>query len=207
MGREADCIAKFSWIEGGNPREGRAMLEADELLFRGTPKVVIARGQITRAAAGEGELVVTTAQGTARFELGSAAEKWRDAILSPPSLMEKLSIAKDAHVAVVGELPDAVKAELAARTGNAREGAPVEGTAVVLAVALTPAELTKAAQLAKKIAGATALWIIYPKGKDSPVPEAAVMETMRSAGLKDNKTCRVDDALTGLRFVVPKAAR
>lgn len=207
MGKEADCIARFSWIEGGNPREGRALLETDELLFRGTPKVVIARGQITRAAAGDGELVVTSAQGTARFELGSAAEKWRDAILSPPSLADKLGITKDAAVAVVGELPEAVRREVTARTAHVRDGAPVAATQVVLVVTRAAAELTDAALLAQKLTGATALWILYPKGKDSPVPEAAVMEALRGAGLKDNKTCRVDDVLTGLRFVVPKAAR
>ena len=207
MGREALISASFSWIEAGAPREGKALLESETLLFRGTPRVSLPTGEL-RAARVEGDdLVLEVVQGTARLRLGAAAPRWLALITSPPSLWDKLGVTSAAHVAVVGELEPPLFAELEARAASVRRGAPIDSTALVLAPVRTPAELARVVTLAPKLRGATALWVVYPKGKGSPVPEADVRAALREAGLSDNKTCRFDDARTALRFVVPKAAR
>ena len=70
MGREAIVRASFSWIEAGAPRQGKALLESDELLFRGTPRVALPTAGVTAARVDGEALVLETAQGTARLELG-----------------------------------------------------------------------------------------------------------------------------------------
>lgn len=207
MGREAEVEASFSWIQRGKARSGKLMLETDGLIFRGEPRVVIDRAQVLGARVEGASLIVDTAQGAARFGVGSTAPKWLDALLHPPTLLDKLGIGAADHVSISGDFDAGFRALLAQGAASVREGAPVASTTVVLARVQTAAELARVAELAGKIRGATALWVIHPKGKASPLPESEVMAALRATGLKDNKTCRFDDALTGLRFVVPKAAR
>lgn len=207
MGREAVISARFSWIEAGAPREGKALLESDTLLFRGPPRVSWPTADLQAARVEGDDLVLEVGQGTARLTLGAAAPRWLALITSPPSLWEKLGVTSGAHVAVVGALEPPLVAELEARAASVRAGAPIGSTTLVLAPVRTPAELAHVVDLAPKLRGATTLWVVYPKGKGSSVPEADVRAALRDAGLSDNKTCRFDEARTALRFVVPKAAR
>ena len=86
MGAEAKCIATVD----GKKVEGKALLETDELIFRGkNVRLLIPYKSISRIDAKDGVLHVTWRDGTAAFELGPAAVKWADKIRNPPSRIEQ----------------------------------------------------------------------------------------------------------------------
>src|SRR5215207_4429644 len=97
MGEEARCAVRF-----GNARsEGKALLETDELLFRGEFRIAVPLQGITALAASDGEVRVEFADGEATFELGPKAERWAERIKNPKSLLDKLGVKPDSSVAVV----------------------------------------------------------------------------------------------------------
>ena len=73
------------------------------------------------------------------------------------------------------------------------------------------AELTSRIQLMRKaIAPDGALWVSWPK-KASKVPTDVTEDTIRAlalaSGLVDVKVCAIDDVWSGLKLVIPVAAR
>ena len=46
MGRECVCNARFSWVDKGASREGKALLEEGFVAFRGEPRVKLLREDI-----------------------------------------------------------------------------------------------------------------------------------------------------------------
>jgi hypothetical protein len=66
MGEEARCAVRF----GSARSEGKALLETDELVFRGDFRIAVPLKSITDLAASNGELRVGFADGEATFELG-----------------------------------------------------------------------------------------------------------------------------------------
>lgn len=206
MGRECVCSARFSWIEKNAKREGKALLEEHEIVFRGDPRVKLVRGDISALTVVGEELVVTCTLGKARFELSAAeAEKWRTRFVSPPSLMDKLGV-KGAHIVMLhGPVPDDVVAS-AKKAGAAIAKSVSEDITVILAAARAEDDLPKVTALAKKVKGTTRLWLLYPRGSKA-LPEAAVRKALLATGLVDNKTARIDDTWTSLQFVVRKENR
>src|ERR1044071_1409968 len=98
MGSESQCTVRF----GDQRSEGKAQLETDHLIFRGTFRLNIPRKAITKLDASDGALRVTFPDGTAVFELGPTAAKWADKIRNPPSLIDKLGVKPGMRVAVLG---------------------------------------------------------------------------------------------------------
>jgi hypothetical protein len=192
VGNEAMCQAKY----GGKTSPGKALLETDELLFRGDFRLAIPLKSVSSATADRGVLSVTWPGGAASFELGTSAERWARRITSPPTLEAKLGIKEGTKVASVG-VPS---------WSGRFEGAPGRSSDVILLGVETTADLRKVAALKKKMRPDAALWIVYPKGRKD-IREADVLKTGRDLGLKDNKTCRWSDTHTALRFVVPLADR
>ena len=66
--------------------------------------------------------------------------------------------------------------------------------------------LSAVTKIAKSLKGATALWIVYPKGQKT-VTENDVIAAGRKAGLKDVKVVGFSATHTALKFVLPLAAR
>jgi len=99
VGNEASCRVRF----GKQQSEGRALLETSEILFRGDFRLKIAFATIKSAKAVDGELRLQTAEGAVVFDLGAAAEKWRDKILHPKSRIEKLGVKPGAKVSLLGD--------------------------------------------------------------------------------------------------------
>ncbi len=66
MGDEARCTVRF----GGARSVGKALLETDELIFRGDFRIAVPLNGITALDASDGELRVEFADGEATFELG-----------------------------------------------------------------------------------------------------------------------------------------
>lgn len=202
MGNEISCKAQI----GKNKLTGKALLETSELLFRpadGSPRVKIPFSAIKSAKAVDGELRLQTPDGLATFELGPAAEKWCHKILHPKTRAEKLGLKPDVHVSLLGSFdPDFVR-ELHAETKNIHDGKLLASIELIFLSAESTKELTvKMNNAAKATKGATALWIVYPKGKKE-ITENDVLSAGRKAGLKDVKVVGFSATHTALKFVLP----
>src|SRR5215472_12131428 len=99
MGKEANCTVRF----GGKKSAGKALLETNELIFRGDFRLKVAFAELKSVKAVNGELRVETPDGLAIFELGEQAAKWCDKILHPKSRIEKLGVKSGARVALFGK--------------------------------------------------------------------------------------------------------
>ena len=191
---------------GGRTSEGKALLETDELIFRGDFRLVIRLRDVRTAEGAEGRLTVETADGPAVFDIGPRAERWAERIRNPKTLLDKLGVKPDARVAVVGVEDDAFRADLAARVGSFAEGEPASETDVVFLGAASLDDLRVLAPLAERIARDGAIWVIAPKGGREP-REAEVLAAGKAAGLVDTKVARFSDTHTAHRFVIPRAKR
>src|SRR5215469_12267367 len=114
MGKEADCTVRF----GGKKSVGKALLETNELIFRGEFRLKLTFASMKSVKAANGELRIETPEGSALFELGEQAAKWCDKILHPKSRIEKLGVKTDAQVALFGEFEREFLDELGALTKN-----------------------------------------------------------------------------------------
>jgi len=198
MGNEVKCTVRF----GKEVSEGKALLETSEVLFRGGFRLKLPFASIKSVKAVDGELRLHTADGLAVFELGPAAEKWREKILHPKSRIEKLGIKPGAKVALLGGFDANLDNELnELKTAVTKDRVADDADAVFLA-ADSLKELSSVAKIAKSLKGATALWIVYPKGQKS-ITENDVIATGRKTGLKDVKVVGFSSTHTALKFVIP----
>jgi len=200
MGSELKCRA----VIDGRARSGLALLETDQLLFRGegVRVAVPLRGAEARAL-GE-SLRVRNGRASVELDLGAkAAVRWAAKINSPPSLFDKLGIKRGQAVALEGALDAKFVAEVEARATLVRAAGEAS---VILLAAESKARLAKLATLNKRMRADAALWVIYPKGQ-AAIRESDVLGAGRGAGLKDVKVARFSETHTALKFVIPLAQR
>jgi hypothetical protein len=202
MGKEALCTVRF----GKQVSQGKALLETTEILFRGHFRLKILFAEIKSVKAVDGELRVQTPQGLAVFELGPAAEKWCEKILHPKSRMEKLGVKTGAKVSLLGDFDAEFLREIKEQTTAVTRAKVVKDCEWIFFAADSLKDLSGAAKIANSMQGAAALWIIYPKGKKE-ITENDVIAAGRKAGLKDVKVVGFSATHTGLKFVIPLAAR
>jgi hypothetical protein len=198
MGNEVKCKARF----GEEESEGKALLETSELLFRGGFRLKIPFASIKSAKAVDGELRLQTADGLAVFELGAAAEKWRDKILHPKSRIEKLGIKPGARVALLGKFDADFGDELKLLAGLVTRDKVAADAEAIFFAAESQKELSQVAKIAKSVKGAAELWIVYPKGQKN-IAENEVIAAGRKTGLKDVKVVGFSATHTALKFVIP----
>lgn len=199
MGREARCTARYD----DQLSEGNALLETDELVFRGTFRLAIPYREMSRVLAVDGRLEVTFPGGVAVFELGPEAERWAQRILHPPSLMDKLGVKPGARVAVLGIDDAAFWSDLRARTGEIFEGGP--GEVVVWGVD-DAAELAELSAMEEWIQPDGAIWAVWRKGRPE-LTENHVRDAALAAGLVDVKVARFSATHSALKLLIPKARR
>jgi hypothetical protein len=200
VGAEIKCRARF----GGKVSEGRALLETNEILFRGEFRLKILLPEIKKVRAVDGELRVNSRQGEAVFELGAAAEKWAEKILHPKSVMEKIGVREGSKAVVVDMTDQKFLKELkgcAERTNKV-----VRGSETIFFGAESATALKRVPTLARALAPAGALWIVYPKGQTA-IREVDVIGAGRKAGLKDVKVVGFSSTHTALKFVIPLTRR
>ncbi len=187
MGLEAECALE---TEGATHRV-KALLESRELILRGELRRTFAFSEITDVAAYDGALRFT--HGGIAYTLRlPRAETWAKKLTTPPpSLASKLGISPDKPAFVIGAIVD--EALAAALDGNTVPDAA--SAAQIIVIAETPDALPAPADLP-----GLPVWIVYPKGARSPLPESAVRGQMRGAGWADTKTSAVSERLTALRF-------
>jgi hypothetical protein len=198
VGSELKCTVRFA----KQTSEGKALLETGEVLFRGKFRLKIPFASIQSAKAVDGELRLQTADGLAVFEIGAAAEKWREKILHPKSRIEKIGLKPGAKVSLLGGFDAEFLVELESLgAAMTKDKVAADAEAVFLA-ADSQKELSSVLKAAKSLKGAAALWIVYPKGQKT-ITENGVIAAGRKAGLTDVKVVGFSAARTALKFVIP----
>lgn len=189
MGLEADSEIETE----GTLYRVKALLESRELILRGDFRRTFKLSDISGVARRDDALHFTHT-GTAyvlRLPPGRA-ETWAKKISAPPpSLAAKLGISPDRPAFVTGTIADDTLADALAGNTTAE---PANANQIVI-VAETSEDLPDPAGLPP-----LPVWIIYPKGAKSSLPESAVRTHMRTAGWADTKTSAVSERLTALRF-------
>jgi hypothetical protein len=202
MGAEAHCSVTF----GRTTAEGKALLETDELIFRGGGlKLSIPYKTVSRVDARQGVLRVSWPDGTAAFDLGPAAVKWADKVRNPPSRIDKLNI-RAGHVVLLVGVRDALFRDEMERRGATvvvRSSRPVD--TIVVAVN-ERGDLERLVSIQKFLKCEGAIWVIRPKGSPQ-ISESDVRNSARAAGLVDVKVARFSDTHTAEKFVIPVSRR
>jgi hypothetical protein len=195
-------------VRAGKQRyEGKILLETSELIFRGADyRLRIAFGEMRSVTAAEGELRVETKDGVNVFEVPANAEKWRDKILHPKSRAEKLGVKAGTTVRLLGQFEADFVKQVRATKAQVIQAGNSAHVANTFFAADSKSGLAAIGKYAKKMKGAEALWIVYPKGKKE-LTEIEVIGAGRKAGLKDVKVVGFSATHTALKFVIPVEKR
>ena len=202
MGNEATCKVRF----GKQESEGKALLETNEVLFRGDFRLKIPFSSIKSAKTVDGELRLQTAEGTASFQLGAAAGKWLEKILHPKTRIEKLGVKPGATVSLIGEFEADFLREVGELTKSITKGKAAPQSEHIFFAADSKEDFSALSKITKAMSGAAALWIVYPKGQKH-ITENDVLAAGRKSGLKDVKVVGFSATHTALKFVIPLAKR
>jgi len=202
MGRELICKLRC----GGKTTSGKALLETNEIVFRGDVRLKVPLAALQSVSSRNGELHLSWPEGTAVFELGDHADKWAHKILHPKTTAEKLGIKPGLTISVAGVLASAFVKELQTAAARFSQGRPLKECDLIFFGAGEAAELSGAARLAASLSSAGALWIVYPKGRQE-IKESQVLEAGKAAGLVDVKVVSFSPTHTALKFVRRKISR
>jgi hypothetical protein len=190
---------------GGKNWSAVALLETDDVIIRGEPRIRIPLREISSVSVEDGVLTLDHPAGPTRLELGAKAEKWAQKIRSPRSRLDKLGVKTGARVAVVGTVASDFLTELTERAGPLLTTR--DRSLDLLFVAMNDrASLKKLATLKASLAPDGALWVVRPKGVDS-ISENDVLTEGKAAGLVDTKVVRFSETHTAEKFVIPIKAR
>jgi len=200
VGREAECNVTYA----GRTAKRKALLETDEILVRGEPRIAVKRADITKAEAKGGSLLVRWNGGEMSLALGAHAEKWAKDIANPKTRLDKLGVKPGHKVALVGVTDKALAGETE-RAGAEVSKATKELDLVFLQVD-TPKDLAKLANAAARIAPAGGVWVLTPRGVEG-LKDTDVMKAGKAAGLVDVKVVRFSETHSANKFVVPKSKR
>ena len=203
MGAELKCVAHFD----GKRSEGKALLETDHVLFRGTFRLKILHKAITKLDADDGKLVITYPDGTAILELGPSAAKWADKIRNPRSLLDKLGVKPAMCVAVVGVDDDHFLSQLAQRTADVATRTPKKGTDIVFLQAESVADLARLEKLRGALKPDGAIWVVHTKGKGAAIRDVDVFAAAKKANLVDVKVVSFSPTHTAEKLVIPVSLR
>lgn len=196
-------IRRARLTTGGRTYDGQALLESDELIFRGEHRVSVKFADIRSLDATDGRLTIN---GELVLDLGDDAAKWAEKIRNPKSVIQKLGIKPGQQVALV-HLDDAAFAADLARAGAlVTHGNPKKNSDAIFYGADTRADLERLPTLKTALAPNGALWIIRPKGVKS-ITEADTMAAGKVAGLVDVKVVKFSETHSAEKFVIPVAKR
>ena len=201
MGLEAKCIVRID----GAAHRGTALLETDELLFRGPARLKIPFASISSLDSADGVLRVTHAGGSAHFELGDAATKWAEKIRSPRSLLDKLGVKTGMVVSVIGDFDAEFVRDVEARAETISLGRARKGSDLVFFLADAVGQLSKLASLEKVLADGGAIWVVHPKGKDA-LKDTQIFAAGEPLRLTATKVVRFSETHTGEKLMRRRAA-
>lgn len=205
MGLQARCQARL----GGKWQEVVVQLEEKELVFKGGLRVRAPLARVQRVRADDGVLSFRVDGDEVALRLGSAAGKWAERILHPPSRLDKLGVKDGLKVAVLG-LDDAeFLKELRARGAAVTSGRAGRGSDIVFLACRTRADLRRLPALARSITPEGAIWVLWPKGgkTDHDMREQDVRDVMDGPGLVDVKVVAFSETLSGLKLMIRRERR
>jgi hypothetical protein len=198
--------AKSTLRIGRQSFDGIALLEADELRFRGGTRLRIALRDVSGVSATNGTLRVEHANGVASFVLGDVAESWAEKIRSPRTLSDKLGITRGMQVAVIDVDDQQVLDDLSAKGAQLVVGSVPQDVPMVLFRIVRPSQLVALAPMTSRIARNGAIWVVHPRG-DASVADLVIFSAARDAGLTYTKVVRFSESDTAEKLVIPRAAR
>ncbi len=203
MGSEAQCTVQF----GGKRSDGKALLESDHILFRGSFRLAIPHKSISRLEADAGTLHVTFPDGVAHFELGPVAAKWAEKIRNPRSLLDKLGVKPGMRVAVLGVADKSFLDQLAERTDDVSRRTPKKHTDIIFFGANEVGDLARLDALRSSLTPAGAIWVVHTKGKGAAFKDTDVFGAAKRAGLVDVKVASFSATQTAEKLVIPVVKR
>jgi DUF3052 family protein len=203
MGDVLECRAQFN----KQTSDGKALLETEELIFRGDFRVKALLKDLKSVTAKDGKLKVVWPEGTLILELGPRAEKWAHKILNPKSVIDKLGVKADQRVSLVGFDDGSFLNELKDRGVEVSGGRPKNESDAIFLVANDLKALEKIEGLKAFIKKDGAIWVLAPKGGNGMVKEMDVLNKGREAGLVDVKVVSFSAIYTAHKFVIPVALR
>jgi hypothetical protein len=191
---------------GAQSGEGRALLETDDLIFRGGFRVKVPLSAITAVTAKGGALTLAWPGGKLTLTLGDAAVAWARAITNPKTVIEKLGVKPGLKVAIVGRFETDFRTAIMDALGVKPGVRPVPGCDLVFQLLVHENDVEKFADLVPAIAPDGGIWAVYPRGRKD-LTEDSVRAAARAAGLVDIKAVRISEKHGALKLVIPKAAR
>jgi hypothetical protein len=199
VGQEIACTA----ASDGRRVKGRALLETDELLFRGDGlRLHIPYASMTAVRDAGGVLEIDHDGVTSTFGLGDRAANWADRIRNPKTVIDKLGVKPGQRVILRGMDADGFAGDL-----EARGAALVKSRADHLFVAVkTQDDLAVLPSLVPLIERNGAVWTVRRKGRKD-LTESDVRAAGKAAGLVDVKVVRFSETHTAEKFVIPVADR
>jgi hypothetical protein len=196
MGREATCHCKW----GAEAGDCKVLLEGSELILRRGIRRRVPVSAMTAVAVRGDELVFQVAEDHVALGLGpEIAQRWAKAIAAPlPDLASKLGISPNTRLSIVGDVRSE-ELQAAVAQGIAASGKEIDLTLICIH------SQSEAGLLHQHLTGNRPLWVVYPKGANSPFKESTVRELLRSRGFIDTKIASVSAKLTAIRFVKRKS--
>jgi hypothetical protein len=196
MGREATCHCKW----GAEAGDCKVLLEGSELILRRGIRRRVPVSAMTAVAVRGDELVFQVAEDHVALGLGpEIAQRWAKAIAAPlPDLASKLGISPNTRLSIVGDVRSE-ELQAAVAQGIAASGKEIDLTLICIH------SQSEAGLLHQHLTGNGPLWVVYPKGANSPFKESTVRELLRSRGFIDTKIASVSAKLTAIRFVKRKS--
>ena len=196
MGREARCHARWGTRSG----EVTVLIEPPELIARGAFRARARLDELGEVRAEGGTLRCSAGGEQIELALGPLAARWATALVAPPpSLAKKLGLKPTTRVWVEGEVDDEALAAALAQATRANDATDID---VIVARIDDAAALASVLKVhARTLALGVRLWVVYVKGKDAPLGEAAIRTILRDRGFIDLKVASVSTRLTALQFV------
>jgi hypothetical protein len=203
MGSEINCSMKF----GGKVFKGKALLETDELIFRGEHRLTIPFKKMKSVEANDGELRVFLEDGIASFVLDKEAEQWEEKILHSKSVLDKLGVKEDSRVSVDGVTDENFLGQLKDKITDVSVNGLQKESDLIFYAADSKKELLKLKGLKKFLKSSGALWIVSLKGKQATIKDTEVMAAGKKAGFVDTKVVGFSAPHAALKFVIPVSSR
>ncbi len=123
------------------------------------------------------------------------------------SAVQKLGVKPDQRVEVAGDVGAALRRDLKEVIGRGFVRSGELDGAVVMVESLEEGA-SALGEYRPRIRDDGYLWILTRKrGQDGYINQMLLVPGAKERGLIDNKTCSIDDARSGIRFVVPRALR
>lgn len=199
MGLEAESELRV----GNEHVHVKALLESRELILRGAFRKTLPIANLKDLRVVNDELLFEHDSLSYALALptGQAAKWLKKLTTAPPTLAAKLGIDGGHRAFVRGHLDDAT---LNQALINAVTTDPLQAGLAII-IARSPDELSGGlAEVTGRLPHAP-IWVVYPKGPNSSLPESAVRTHMRALNFIDTKSSAVSDSLTATRFSLRKA--